>query len=84
VERQIEEGRFLGVYEHFYATNNPERPGFGTHYVVLAYELTLPQQDWRLPKDQHGEFAWLTEAELLRSPQVHQYTKNYFLSGGKH
>jgi hypothetical protein len=42
--------------------------------------LTLPQQDWRLPKDQHGEFAWLTEAELLQSPQVHQYTKNYFLT----
>ena len=84
VERRIEEGRFLGVYEHFYTTNNPERPGFGTHYVVLAYELTLPQQDWRLPKDQHGEFAWLTEAELLTSPQVHQYTKNYFLTGRKH
>ena len=84
VERQIEEGRFLGVYEHFYTTNNPGRPGFGTHYVVLAYELTLPPAGLAAPNDQHGEFAWLTEAELLRSPQVHQYTKNYFLSGGKH
>ena len=81
VEKQIEEARFLGVYEHFYATNNPERAGFGTYYVVLAYELTAPPQDWRLPNDQHGEFAWLTEAELLQSPQVHQYTKAYFLSG---
>ena len=81
VQRQIEEGRFLGVYEHFYATNNPERPGFGTHYVVLAYGLTAPQQDLQLPNDQHGEFTWLTEAELLQSPQVHQYTKNYFLTG---
>jgi len=80
VERQIEEGQFLGVYEHFYTTNNPERPGFGTHYVVLAYELILPLQDSRLPNDQHGEFAWLTQAELLQSPQVHQYTKNYFLT----
>jgi GDP-mannose mannosyl hydrolase len=80
VEKQIEEGRFLGVYEHFYATNNPERPGFGTHYVVLAYALTLPQQDWLLPNEQHGEFAWLTEAELQQSPQVHPYTKAYFLT----
>ena len=80
VERQIEQARFMGVYEHFYATNNPERPGFGTHYVVLAYELTLPQQDWQLPNDQHAEFAWLTEAELLQSPQVHKYTKAYFLT----
>jgi colanic acid biosynthesis protein WcaH len=80
VEKQIGEGRFLGVYEHFYETNNPERPGFGTHYVVLAYALTLPQQDWLLPNEQHGEFAWLTESELLQSPQVHQYTKAYFLT----
>ena len=79
VQRQIEEARFLGVYEHFYTTNNRERPGFGTHYVVLGYELISPLQDLRLPTDQHGEFAWLTEAELLQSPQVHQYTKNYFI-----
>jgi colanic acid biosynthesis protein WcaH len=81
VEKQIEEARFMGVYEHFYATNNPERPGFGTHYVVLAYELIAPPQDWRLPNEQHTEFAWLTEAELLQSPQVHQHTKAYFLPG---
>jgi colanic acid biosynthesis protein WcaH len=81
IERRIEEAQFLGVYEHFYATNNPERSGFGTHYVVLAYELTAPSQDWRLPKDQHGEFAWLSEAELLKSPRVHPYTKAYFLTG---
>ena len=81
VEKQIEQARFLGVYEHFYTTNNPEVEGFGTHYVVLTYELTAPLQDSRLPNDQHGEFAWLTKAELLKSPQVHQYTKNYFLNG---
>jgi colanic acid biosynthesis protein WcaH len=79
VEKHIEEARFLGVYEHFYATNNPQRAGFGTHYVVLAYELSAPMQDLRLPNDQHGEFAWLTVAELLKSPQVHQYAKAYFL-----
>lgn len=79
VEKHIEQARFMGVYEHFYATNNPERPGFGTHYVVLAYELIAPPHDWRPPNDQHAEFAWLTEDELLRSPQVHQHTKDYFL-----
>jgi colanic acid biosynthesis protein WcaH len=79
MEKRMEEARFLGVYEHFYSTNNPERPGFGTHYVVLAYELTVPPPDCRLPNDQHGEFAWLTEAELLQSPQVHHYVKAYFL-----
>ena len=80
VEKKLEEARFLGVHEHLYATNNHEIPGFGTHYVVLAYELTAPMQDLQLPKDQHGEFAWLTEAELLRSPNVHANTKAYFAS----
>ena len=78
VEKRIEEARFLRVYEHFYATNNQERAGFGTHYVVLAYELTSPIQDLPLPMDQHGEFAWLTEAELLLCPEVHANTKAYF------
>jgi len=81
VEKTIEEGRFLGVYEHFYTTNNHQVAGFGTHYVVLAYELNSAEKDLLLPDDQHGEFAWLTKADLLRSPEVHQNTKVYFLPG---
>jgi colanic acid biosynthesis protein WcaH len=81
VEKRIEDARFRGVFEHFYATNNPERPGFGTHYVVLAYELIAPLRAGLLPDDQHGEFAWLTKAELLQLPEVHSYTKAYFLPG---
>ena len=75
VEKQIGEARFLGVFEHLYPTNHFEREGFGTHYVTLAYELTSPVEDALLPKDQHGEYAWQTEAELLRSPIVHENTK---------
>jgi GDP-mannose mannosyl hydrolase len=78
VEKQIEEARFVGVYEHFYKTNNHEHTGFGTHYVTLAYEVTSPVRDATLPNDQHGEYAWLTEAELLRRPEVHANTKAYF------
>ena len=81
VEKRIEQARFKGIYEHFYATNNHEAAGFGTHYIVLAYELTSPVQNLLLPKDQHGEFVWLTEPELLRSPEVHEYAKAYFPSG---
>ena len=81
VEKKIEDARFVGVYEHFYATNNHEVAGFGTHYVVLAYELTSTAQDLLLPDDQHGEFAWLTEAELLRSAEVHENAKAYCVSG---
>jgi len=77
-EQKIEEARFLGVYEHFYPTNRLERAGFGTHYVVLAYELTSPVEDALLPKEQHGDYAWQTVAELLNCAKVHENTKAYF------
>lgn len=78
VEKRIEEARFLGVYEHFYSTNNLRQPGFGTHYVTLAYEVTSPVQDASLPREQHAEYLWLTEAEVLSCPEVHENTKAYF------
>ncbi len=80
-EKKLDEARFLGVYEHFYKTNNREQPGFGTHYVTLAYEVTSPVQEASLPKDQHGEYAWMTEEEILRAPEVHENTKAYFQLG---
>jgi colanic acid biosynthesis protein WcaH len=78
VDRKIEEARFLGVYDHIYPANRFGKAGFGTHYVVLGYELALSVPAATLPVDQHGEYLWLTEAELLASPDVHEYTKNYF------
>lgn len=79
-ERSIEEARFLGVYDHFYPTNRYEKPGFGTHYVVLGYELRLSAMPATLPDEQHGEYVWLTDAEILASPAVHDNTKAYFRS----
>jgi colanic acid biosynthesis protein WcaH len=81
LEKTIEEARFLGVYEHFYPTNRLDRGGFGTHYVVLAYEVASPVHDALLPKDQHGEYIWATAAELLNRPEVHENTKAYFRPG---
>jgi colanic acid biosynthesis protein WcaH len=81
VEKNIEDARFVGVYEHFYRTNYNERCAFGTHYVVLAYTFISPAQDLPLPEEQHGEFAWLTEAELLCHPEVHENVKAYFRPG---
>ncbi len=78
IEKRIEDARFLGVYDHIYRANRFEKRGFGTHYVVLGYELRLSAPLAALPAEQHGEFLWLTEAELLDSSEVHEYTKNYF------
>lgn len=71
------QARFLGVYQHFYPTNRFGRPGFGTHYVVLAHELALPARPAIVLDDQHRDHRWMAPAELASSPDVHPYSKAY-------
>jgi colanic acid biosynthesis protein WcaH len=73
----MEDARFLGVYEHFYANNRFGEPGYGTHYVVLGYELKIDDIAPK-PDDQHSELRWWPKAELLASPDVHHNAKAYF------
>ncbi|MHC4271807.1 MAG: NUDIX hydrolase, partial [Planctomycetota bacterium] len=70
---------FLGVFEHMYETNFAGEPGFGTHYVVLAYEATADVQVEELPMDQHSEWRYFSVEELLREEKVHENTRNYFV-----
>ena len=72
----LEEGRFVGIFEHFYPDNALEEPGYGTHYVVLAYQLG----DGKIqapPEKQHAAYRWLSDAEILADPDVHENTKAY-------
>jgi colanic acid biosynthesis protein WcaH len=82
VEIAIEAARFAGVFEHFYSANRFEKPGFGTHYVTLAYQISLERELPALPPDQHGEYLWLQPGEVLRRQDVHENTKAYFRSKG--
>ena len=77
IQLRIQQAKFRGAFEHFYATNRFEVAGFGTHYIVLAYEVTLSLDLAELPAEQHGEYVWKTEAELLASSEVHENTKAY-------
>lgn len=72
------EAKPRGVYEHLYETNCFREPGFGTHYVVLAYEIVVPDHLELRPDAQHRELAWWRVPDLLASPEVHPYTKAYF------
>ena len=71
-------GRFLGVFEHFYDDNFAGMPGFGTHYVVLGYELHLPDEVKEFQSKQHHEFRWWKISDLLESELVHPNTKAFF------
>ncbi len=75
---KIENANFLGIYQHFYKDNFFGEEDFGTHYVVLAYEISTPDI-FELPDEQHSDYVWLSPEEILKRKDVHQYTKNYFL-----
>ena len=78
LDAPFSDARLLGAYEHFYQTNRFDDPGYGTHYVVLAYELQLSNHPAIQLDDQHHEATWMTPAEVLASPLVHENTKAYF------
>ncbi len=79
-ERQRQDARLLGVYEHFYSDSvfgtSPEAPD--THYVVLAYQLVLDQDDvLHPPRTQHDAYRWWALNEMQASEQVHANTRAY-------
>lgn len=66
-----------GVWEHFYDTNFARVPGLGTHYVVMAYRMPIPDDPLRGDR-QHRELRWFNVAELMAAPDVHENVKAYF------
>ena len=78
LEASIGDAKFTGVYEHLYDTNVFGEEGVGTHYVVLTHELNLDQRPPIASDRQHSGFRWMTPAELISSPDVHQNTRAYF------
>jgi colanic acid biosynthesis protein WcaH len=75
---EIGSAQFLGGYEHFYETNRFNESGYGTHYVVLGYALKLDHRPEIRTDEQHSAVRWMTEAEILSAPDVHENTKAYF------
>ena len=77
-EAALAQAHFLGVFEHFYPDNALDE-AFSTHYVVLAYQLSVNQEDLtHLPLMQHRSYRWFDVDELLSDEQVHVHTQWYF------
>ena len=74
----LDPARLLGAYEHIYEDNFFGEAGINTHYVVLAYDYSLPEGTQIILDDQHSEAKWWPVDELLNSPEVHKNTKGYF------
>ena len=73
----LTEARLKGIYEHFYEENAAGVAGIPTHYIVLAYELVWESSTTSLPFDQHEEYGWFSEQEIVEHPRVHANTKAY-------
>ncbi len=72
------ETRFIGVYQHLYATNRFDQRGYGTHYIVLAYELRLNERPCVMLDSQHTQYRWMSDAAIKAALDVHANTKDYF------
>jgi colanic acid biosynthesis protein WcaH len=83
VRASIGEANFLGVFEHFYDTNRFGDPRYGTHYVVLAYELRLDHRPNIALDSQHNEFVWMPATDMASARKVHDNVKAYFPAGEK-
>jgi colanic acid biosynthesis protein WcaH len=61
------DARFVGVFENIFPSNFSNVGNFGTHYIVLAYEIRpkiIPELH-KLPTDQHSKFQWFTNLDLV-------------------
>ena len=69
---------FFGAFDHIYASNRFGQDGYGTHYVVLAFEQRLDgRADLKLD-DYHADSKWMSETELMTAVSVHPLVKAYF------
>ncbi|HCB0452966.1 GDP-mannose mannosyl hydrolase [Klebsiella sp. JN_Kp127] len=78
IEMLRNETTFLGVFEHFYDDNyfNSE---FSTHYIVLAYKISILSNGLVFPREQHNEYLWMSADEIINNDLVHFNTKAYFI-----
>lgn len=76
VKMQLQQANFLGPFEHFY-DDNVTGTDFSTHYVVLGYEITVDVELGELPCEQHGNYRWFSETEMLAAENVHRHSKWY-------
>lgn len=72
---------FAGIFEHMYK-ENIYGSSYGTHYIVLGFNVYVGTDNDRLPESQHRRFQWFSVEEILTSENVHEYTRQYFKERG--
>ena len=78
IDISLRDAQLQGLFDHIYDDNYFGEDGVNTHYVVLAFACTVESDIEIVPDRQHSEMRWCPLDHLLRSKDVHQYTKTYF------
>ncbi|WP_184422089.1 NUDIX domain-containing protein [Rhodoblastus sphagnicola] len=78
ISASFDDAELAGTYEHFYNTNRFNDPSYGTHYVVLAFQLTLKVRPMIIMDSQHSAAKWMTTEEIMSASNVHPNSKAYF------
>jgi len=78
IKASLDNATFVGVFEHFYDTNRFGDAEYGTHYVVLAYEIILPERPLIEIDSQHSNVRWMSKDDILLAENVHPNTKAFF------
>ena len=78
IDGSVSHARFIDVYEHLYPDNAFGDPDYGTHYVVLAYEIRVSERPTVVLDQQHSAIRWMHDGEIVRASDVHPYARAYF------
>ncbi|MBB1441344.1 GDP-mannose mannosyl hydrolase [Shewanella sp. SG41-4] len=79
VEFEFENAKLIGPFEHFYK-DNVSVEDFSTHYIALGYRLEVNENLLKLPSEQHDEYKWMSEEQILNDLHVHKHSRWYFNS----
>jgi len=73
---ELYQAKLIGPFDHFY-DDNVTGTDFSTHYVAIGYQLVVDELP-KLPQEQHSEYKWLTQEQLLADKTVHKHSRWYF------
>jgi colanic acid biosynthesis protein WcaH len=73
----FDKAELIGPFEHFYV-DNFSGEDFSTHYIALGYRLVVDETLLKLPTEQHNQYKWMSEDELLSDSDVHKHSRWYF------
>ena len=78
-EKNFEKIKLLGAFEHFYDENFLGNKSFSSHYLIIAYSISLRFLNKKCTdsfNDQHEKYLWYNN-KLEKDIKIHPYVNKY-------